>query len=112
MPKEIEKEVTVKVRIICIGNPMRTRKAAKAEWISVNDRLPTDSGSVIIWEVTELYPGKIHGRKTTGYYMAMTSDWRSRTGKPVEVTHWCPLPDMANPQDKPQQAVAIIEAQK
>jgi hypothetical protein len=73
---------------------------APAGWISVNDRLPENSG----WcNDTVLFFSKIHGMPMVGCYDYEFCNWTRQPWekgyselKFEEVTHWMPLPPMPN----------------
>ena len=90
------------------------------KWISVEDRLPTNSDSVFIWpqvdcdEVEDRFTGQYHSSKfkrentevddawlkeayknmahQAGWYVETTDGYRSYM-EFIKVTHWMPLPE-------------------
>ena len=55
------------------------------EWISVDDRLPPSTGTVIVCAIDLVFPGSYDGYSDTWH----TDDgWRL-----PNVTHWMPMPE-------------------
>ena len=65
------------------------------EWISVSERLPEHFGTVVCrTKQRQLEFGRVMTvSKYTGGEVAETHHWRGYPDRPLEVTHWFPLPE-------------------
>lgn len=60
-----------------------------SKWISVKERLPENTGEVLVWP-------SFYGRPSVARFWAIARSWQQTnvTGDVNEyVTHWMPLPD-------------------
>jgi hypothetical protein len=72
------------------GVPVCASFAQQSEWISVEDRLPEDTGTYLTWHNAGYYGQHEYNAKLHGWNVISHDD---RSTEIKTVTHWMPLPE-------------------